>query len=115
MFEEQFEAGEVNHAEEVFDVVFVASDESPKPVHPGEQSFYFPALLVAAQLSPILGLAPSPTVGCDQINVVFRLELLVESIRVVGFVSDEPRRELVEEAASKDLFDELALVGRSTL
>ena len=30
MFEEQFETGEVNHAEEVFDVVFVASDEPPR-------------------------------------------------------------------------------------
>ncbi len=34
MFEEQFEAGEVNHAEEVFDVVFVASESKGDTCEP---------------------------------------------------------------------------------
>src|SRR5512146_2899519 len=115
MFEQEFETGEVDHAEEVFDVVLIAIDEAAEPVQPGKQPFHLPAFLVSAQRSSILGLAPSPTVGCDQLNVVLGLELLVEPVRIVGFVPDEPRREFPEEAASKDFFEELALVGRSTL
>lgn len=115
MFEQQFKAGEVDHAEKVFDVVLIAIDEAAEPVQPGKQPFHLPAFLVAAQLSSILGLASSATVRCDQLNAVLGLELLVEPVRVVGFVSDEPRRELVEEAAGQNFFDELALIGRSTL
>ena len=37
------EAGEVDEAEEVFDVVFPSGDEASEVMHPSEQSFHFPA------------------------------------------------------------------------
>jgi hypothetical protein len=53
-------AGEVDETEEVFDVVFLSSDESPEVVHPCEEPLHFPASAVAAQqsfLSPYLSTA----------------------------------------------------------
>jgi len=42
------EAGEVDEAEEVFDMVFPSSDETAEVVQPGEEAFDLPALAVAA-------------------------------------------------------------------
>ena len=38
----------MDHAEEVFDVVFPSGDESAEGVQPGEEPFNLPASLVAA-------------------------------------------------------------------
>ena len=56
MSEHHVDTGEVDHSEEVFDMVFPSSDESSEVVHPGEESFHFPASAVAAELSSVLGL-----------------------------------------------------------
>lgn len=48
MFAHQLEAGKVDEAEEVFDAVFPAGDESSEVVHPGEEPFHFPSPAVAA-------------------------------------------------------------------
>src|SRR5438477_520982 len=51
----------------------------------------------------------------DDINPVLLLHLLVQLIAIVGFVSDQSLGKFVEEAVAENLFDELALVGRSSL
>jgi len=56
MSEQDDQACELREAQEVFDVVFPSSDESSEVVHPGEESFHFPASAVAAELSSVLGL-----------------------------------------------------------
>ena len=108
-------AGEVEEAEEVFDVVFPSGDEAAEGVEPGEEAFDFPALAIAAQLAPVLGLAPLAAVGSDQLDAVLGLKFLVERVGVVRFVADEPCRKLVEEAAGEDFLDKLALCRRSAL
>jgi hypothetical protein len=109
MPEQQVKAAELHEAEEILDVVLPSGDEAAEGVHPGEEPFYFPAATVATQLSPILSLAAPAPIGCDQFDVVFLGELLVELVRVVGFVADEPGREFVEEASGKNLLHKLAL------
>jgi hypothetical protein len=110
------EAGEVDEAEEVFDVVFPTGDEASEVMHPGEQPFHFPASAVAAQLASILGSAfASAPVGGDQLDAIRGGELFIERVRVVGFVPDEPRREFVEKASGKNLFHKPALGRRSAL
>jgi hypothetical protein len=61
MAEQQFEAGEVDKAEEVLDVVLPAGNESSEVVHPCKQPFYLSAIAIAAQLASILrfGFPPS--------------------------------------------------------
>jgi hypothetical protein len=104
----------MDEAEEVFDVVFPSGDESTEVMHPGEQSFHFPSPAVAPQLASILSLLAATTaVRRDHFDAVLGGELLVERVRVVGFVADEPGGELVEEAAGKNVFHKLALGRRS--
>jgi hypothetical protein len=81
-------------------------------VHPGEEPLYFPATAIAPQFPSVPTLASPPPVGRDQLDAVLFGEFLVELVRVVGFVADEPDRELVEEASSKNLFHKLALRWR---
>ena len=58
-----------------------------KLVQPGEEPFHFPAPKVAAQFPSILAFASALPVRGD---VVFFGELLVERVRVVSLVADEP-------------------------
>jgi len=105
----------VHEAEEVLDVVLPSNDQSAELVHPGEQSFHFPASAVTTQRATVLGLAPALAIRGDQLDAVFFGELLVECVRVVCFVTDEAGWELVEEASSKNLFHKLALGWRSAV
>src|ERR1035437_7644993 len=115
MSAEHVEAGEVDEAEEVLDVIFPSGNESAEVVHPGEEPLHFPSSLVAPQLASVLRLSAPAPVGRDQLDAVRLFELLIESVRVVGFVSDELFGEFIEETSGEDLFDKLAFVGRSAL
>lgn len=107
-------AGEMDEAEEVFNVVLPTGDESAEVLHPGEQPLHFPSSAIAPELPSILSLASATApVGGDHFDVVLGGELLIERVRVVGFVADEPGGELIEEAAGKNVFHKLALGRRS--
>ena len=93
-------------------MVLIAGDQSAEPLQPSEQTLHPPATLVAAQLSPVVGLASILAVGRNHLDVVIAPQLLVEPVRVVSLVADQPRREFVEEASGQRFFDQLALVGR---
>ena len=55
MPQEDNEAAELEHAEEIGFVIFPAADESAEIVQPGEEPLDFPATAVAAQFTTILG------------------------------------------------------------
>ena len=57
MSEQQVEAGKLDEAEEVLDVIFPSSDEAAEVVHPCEEPLNFPASAIAAQLATVLGFA----------------------------------------------------------
>jgi hypothetical protein len=98
------------------DVIFPSGDESTEVMHPGKEPLDVPSPAIAAQLASILSSAFAATpIGRDQLDAVFALELAIERVQVVGFVSDEPGRELVEKASGKNLFYKLALSRRSAL
>ena len=80
------DAGELYESEEGFDVVFPSGDESSEVVHPGEEAFDLPALLVAAKLAPVLCFSPVAAIRGDHLDAVFVFELLVELVRVIGLV-----------------------------
>jgi hypothetical protein len=46
--EQQVEAGKVDGAEEVFDVIFPPSGEAAEVVHLGKEPLHFPAFSIAA-------------------------------------------------------------------
>ncbi len=104
----------MDEAEEVFNVVLPSGDESAEVVHPGEQPFHSPSPAVAPQLASILSLlSATAPVGRDHFYVVLGGKLLVERVRVIGLVADEPGGKLIEEAAGKNVFHKLALGRRS--
>lgn len=57
----------------------------------------------------------SISVWDDQSNAILFSELRVERFRFAGLISDEPCREIVEQAFGKNLFCKLALGTRSAL
>ena len=116
MSEQQVEAGKLDEAEEVLDMVFPSGDEAAKVVHPGKEAFHLPAFSIAAELAAILcSASPSASIRRNQFDSVLFRELGGERLRVVGFVTDEPGGEFVEKASGKNLFNKLALSRRSAL
>ena len=114
MPEHHVQASQLDKAKEVFDVIFPSSDEATEGMHPGKEPFNLPSSSISAQRTAVLCLAFSfAPVGCDHLDAVFAGELLVEWVRVVGLVSDEPLWELVEEASGQNVFHKLALGRRS--
>jgi hypothetical protein len=57
----------------------------------------------------------STPVGRNQLDAVLALERLIERVRVVGLVANEPGREFVEKTSGKNLFHKLVLGRRSAL
>ena len=110
------EAGQLNEAEEILDMVFPSDDEAAEVMHPGEEPFHLPASAIAAQGAPILRVPSSPTpVGSDHFDAVFGGEFFIERVRVVGFVADESCGQLVEETGGQNIFHKLALGRRSAV
>ena len=107
------DACELDETEEVFDMELPSGDESPEVVHPGEEPFYLPSLLVATKLSPVLSFASVAAVRGDHLDAVFVLEFLVELVGVVCLVADQSRGQVVEKASGKNFLNKLALGRRS--
>ena len=103
-------------AEEIFDAVFPSGDESSEVVEPCEEPFDLPTSSVSAQTAAVLCVAFSTSaIGCDQFDAIVLVERLIERIRIVGLVSDKPRRELVGEASCQNKLHKLALGRRSAV
>jgi hypothetical protein len=110
------QAGQLDEAEEILDMVFPSGDEATEVVHPGEEPFHFPASAIATQWAAVLGVMSSPSpVGSNHFDAVFGGESFIERVRVVGFVADKPCGELVEEAGGQNVFHKLALGWRSAV
>ena len=109
------QAGEVDEAEEVFDVVFPSSDESAEVVHPREEPLHSPAFAVAAQFTGVLTFTAVAPVGRDHLDAVLVLERPIKRVRVVGFIADESGGEFVEEASCQNVLHKLALCWRSAV
>ena len=99
----------MEHAKEIGLLMFPSRDQAAEIVHPGEEPFHLPAPAIPAELPSILGFAPALAIGRDQVDVVLLRKRFVERVGVVGFVADQPCRQFVEEASSKDMFHQLAL------
>ncbi len=80
MPDQEVQAGEVDEAEEVFDVVFPSSHESAKVVHPREEPLYLPASPIAAQFTGVLTPAAVAPVGRDHLDSVLVLERTIKRV-----------------------------------
>src|SRR6185437_8560789 len=109
------DAAELKHAEEIVGVVFVARDQSAEPLEPGEQALHGLAPFIAPQLPPILGFAAVSAVRRDHLDSVLLVEVSIQRVGIVRLVPDDPFGQLAEEAAGKRFVDELGLVRRGAI
>ncbi len=115
MPQQDFEAGEVDEAEIVVDMVFPSGDKAAEVVEPGEQPLHISTSFIATQRSPVLGFGPVAAVGRNQLDAVFGGQLAVQSVRVVCLVADQPCGQLIEEASGKGFLNKRALRRASAL
>lgn len=105
MSEQDHGKRKLNHRKEVLCMVLIADCNTAKVVEPGEQPLDFPTAAVAAQGSKILGLSPIPPIRGDHLNVKLGQQVLVQSVAVVGLVSDQPLRRALGKSTLKSVFD----------
>ena len=115
MPQEDNEAAELEHAEEIGFVIFPAADQSAEIVEPGKEALDFPAPTVAAQFAAVLGALATAVVlmGRDEPDAVFLPEALIERIAVVGAVADHSLWFGSREALRDGGFDEFRFMRRS--
>src|SRR5713101_7072098 len=115
MPQEDNEAAELEHAEEVGFVIFPAADQSAEVAKPGEEPLDFPAAAVTAQFATVLGILPAAIVLVrrDEPDAVFLPEALVERIAVVGAVADHSFWFGSRETLLDGGFDEFGFMRRS--
>ena len=94
MPQEDDEAAELDHAEEIGLMIFPAANQSAEVVEPGKEPLDFPAAAVPAQFAAVLSVfaAANVLVRRDQSNAVFSPQTLVERVAVVGTVTDHSLR-----------------------
>src|ERR1035437_3384516 len=113
MPEQHDEACKLDEAEEVFDVVFPSCDQASIVLHPGKEPFHLPTTAVATQRAPVLRLPLAVgSVGRDHLDAIFT-HLLIQRVRVVGLVADQPFWQFIEETSGQHSFHKPALGRRS--
>ena len=115
MPQEDNEAAELDHGEEVDLMMFPARDQSAEIVKPGEETLNFPAAAIAAQFATVLrGFSRAgAVVWGDQANAVFFSQALIERIAVVGPVTDHSFGLGLCEALLDGVLDEFCFMRRS--
>jgi hypothetical protein len=90
----------------ILSMAFPANNNSSEVMNPGEESLHLPALLVPAPRSAILSLIPLPArpVRRDHLDA-FCSEFLVQLLRIIGTVSDEPYRLILRKPAEESVLD----------
>ena len=108
-------AAKLKKGEVVFGMIFPANYEPSEVVKPGEESFDFPALAVAAQPTTIVegGLGSSATVRRDQKDFLFE-QLLAQRIAIVCFIGNNAQRLFWHEQLAQSGFHQLHFGGRSS-
>ena len=115
MPQEDYEAAELEHAEEIGFVIFPAAHESAEIVEPGKESLDFPAPTVATQFAAVLCAFATAVVlvGRDEPDAVLLAKALIERITVVGAVADRSFWFGSCETLRDSRFDEFAFMRRS--
>src|SRR5581483_9590947 len=116
MSQQDQNARELNHAEEVGRVVLPAGDHAAIVMQPGEQTLDAPATAIAPKGASVLACGPAAlqSMRCDQLDAKLLAQALVERVTVVRLVTDQPRRRGAAEAGAECGFNQSAVMWRST-
>ena len=111
MPEEDSGAGQLQHAEEVLDVILPAGDQPAGVVQPSEEAFDLPATAGSTERASILGRrATAAAMPGDHLDAVSLAQDLIEGVAVVAAVADQSVWEFREEAGVEGGGDEVRLM-----
>ena len=114
MPQEDDEAAELEHAEEVGLVKLPASNEATEIMQPGEQAFDLPTAAVTPQFPAILGFVSAVVaIRCDHPDAVLAPQLPVQLVAVIGRITDHALGLGAGEAAFDGRLDEFRFMRRS--
>ena len=89
MAQEDDHGTEVNEALKVFRMIFIANDQATEVKQPSEQSLDLPPSTVSSQPSAILRAPASSPIRGNHFCAVLLPQLLVQSIAVIRFVTNQ--------------------------
>ncbi len=106
----------MNEAEEVLGLLFPASREPSPALEPGEETFDFPASLVATQL-PAIGFeaATRALIRRDEFDAALCFQTLLKHATVPRFVGNQSRRQLLYESSVESSLGENAVESVSSI
>jgi hypothetical protein len=84
-------------------------------VKPGKKALDPPAPSVTAQRAAVLGNSAIAAIGRDHFDSVLFFKVRIELVGIIGLVANEPRRQLVKEAARQRILYDLAFRRRSAV
>jgi hypothetical protein len=112
---EVHDTAQVDKAEVVCAMVFVAHQHAPKVLQPGEQPFHFPPAFVASQRASIPGLGRFPLgpMRRNQFHPLFG-QVRIERVAIVSFVPDHMFMLSIDNTRGESRFTKGDFVRRST-
>ena len=112
MPEEDPDAGELDHAEKVLDVIFPARDGAPEVMEPGKEAFDLPAAPTPTEGPPVLRgwAAAAAAMSGDHRDAIALPQERIERVAVVAAVADQSRGELGQEAGVEGRGNEVRLI-----
>ena len=104
----------MDEAQVVVIVMLISHQNPPVVLQPGEQSLHFVTSAVSSQRASVLccRLFPIASMGRDHLNSG-RRQFFVQRVAVIRLVSDQPFRELVDEALEESVSDKGDFMRRS--
>ena len=100
--------------QEILNMVFIAHNKTSEIMHPGKQSFNMPPSAIASQNAAILGgwLLSVLTMRGDKLDALGSKHL-IQGITVVGPISDQSERLLIDKAFFESIPDKGDFMRRS--
>lgn len=91
----------MNHAQEIFYMVFVPNNQPPEVLKPGKQTLHLPSTPIASQFSAVLGvrLFPSFAMRGNHFDTSSLKESIVKWIAVVRLITNQLIRGILSKAA----------------
>lgn len=106
----------MNEAEEVLCLPLPARRETSPALEPREETFDFPATLVATQLAAVgLEVATGALVGRDEFDAALRFQSLLQHAPIPRFVGNQSRRQLLYESSVESSLGENAVESVSSI
>src|SRR3974390_3519809 len=118
MPQQDHNASELNKAQVVLGVVFIADNQAAEVVQPSEESFYLPTTLEAAQRTSVLSNAIGPAafaVWSNHLSTKLLQNFTIQRITIVSLISNESLGDISHESLLKGLSHQFDFSRASTV